>query len=153
MFGVKRLSVENDKYSCLPNDNSNIPEGVHIEISGKLVDLSGKVPQTTGRRLDSDITWDFGNLKREWNKDFDIEICWCINKDRSKVERGYIFWKKDIYNSETKEGTNRIHITKNPTNNVGIPIIPKYESHRITDNDFLNKANKEWKEITKDRTT
>lgn len=90
---VKRLSVEHDKYSCLPNDHSPIPEKVSIEIRRKLVDLSGKVPQTTGRRLDSYGTWDFGNLKREWNKDFDIEICWCISKDGLYVERVYILEK------------------------------------------------------------
>ncbi len=147
MFDVKRLSIENDKYSCLPNDHSPIPKGMCIEIAGKLVDLSCKIPQTTGRRFDSYRTWDFGNLQREWNKEFDIEICWCISKDGLNVERGYIFWKQDIYNSDTKEGVNRIHVIENPTNSQGNPIIPKYELRRITDNDFINKANKKWKEI------
>lgn len=150
LFGVKRLSTELDQYSRLPNDHSPIPVGVSIEIAEKLIDLSGKVPQTTGRRLDDYGTWDFGNLKREWNKDFDIEICWCISKDRLSVERGYIFMKKDIYNSETKEGVNRIHITKNPTDAYGHSIIPAYESCIITDNALLNRANEKWKEIIKE---
>lgn len=149
LFGVKRLSVEYDKYSCLPNDHSPIPEKVSIEIGEKMVDLSGKVPQTTGRRLDSYGTWDFGNLQREWNKDFDIEICWCISKDGLNVERGYIFWKKYIYDSEKKEGIDRIHITKNPTDAHNNPIIPKYEMSRITDETFIDKADEKWKEIIK----
>lgn len=150
LFGVKRLSTELDKYSRLPNDHSPIPEGVSIEIAGKLIDLSGKVPQTTGRCLDDYGTWDFGNLKREWNKDFDIEVCWCISKDRLSVERGYIFMKKDIYNSETKEGVNRIHITKNPTDAYGNSVIPAYEPRAISDNALLNRANEKWKDIIKE---
>lgn len=149
LFGVKRLSVENDKYSRLPNDHSPIPEGIHVEIAEKLVDLSCKVPQTTGRKLDLYGTWDFGNLKREWNKDFDIEICWCISKDGLNVERGYIFWKKYIYDSETKEGIDRIHITKNPTDAHNNPIIPKYEMSKITDETFIDNADEKWKEIIK----
>ena len=149
IFEVKRLSIENDKYSRLPNDHSPIPEGVHVEIAGKLVDLSCKIPQTTGRKLDSYGTWDFGNLQREWNKDFDIEICWCISKDGLNVERGYIFWKKYIYDSEKKEGIDRIHITKNPTDAHSNPIIPKYEMSRITDETFIDKADEKWKEIIK----
>jgi hypothetical protein len=147
LFGVKRLNIEYDKYSGLPNDHSPISEQISIEIGGKMVDLSGKVPQTTGRRLDSYGTWDFGNLKREWNKDFDIEVCWCISKDGLNVERLYIFWKKYIYDSEKKEGKDRIHITKNPTDAYGNPIIPKYEMSRITDEEFICKADEKWKEI------
>lgn len=65
------------------------------------------------------------------------------------MQKGYIFWKKYIYDSEKKEGIDRIHITKNPTNANGNPIIPKYEMSRITDEEFIDKANEKWKEIIK----
>lgn len=65
------------------------------------------------------------------------------------VERGYIFWKKYIYDSETKEGIDRIHITKNPTDAHNNPIIPKYEMSKITDETFIDNADEKWKEIIK----
>lgn len=148
VFGVKRLSEEYDKYSCLSNDHSHIPEGVHIEVGGKLCDLSGKIPQTTGRRLDSYGTWDFGVLEREWNKDFDIEILWCISEDGTSVDRGYITLKKDIYDPNTITGWKRFKIVKNPTNSQGNPIIIRwYEERRITDKELLKRANEKWDEI------
>lgn len=147
LFGVKRLSVEYDNYE-LSLDHTPIPKETLVEIGGELVDLSGQLPQTKGRHYDSNYGgWSFTNLEREWYKDFDIEVLWCVSDDDSCIERGYIIIKKEIYNQETKEGITSIGIYKNPTDSYGDPKISWYEKYRITDEKLIKKASNIWKEL------
>jgi len=144
LFGTKRLSDKYDKYSMLPLDHSPISEKVSIMVGDKLVDLSGKILQTTGKIYDSiNGYWLFGNLKREWNKEFDVEILWCISEDRLDIERGYIIPQKRIYDPDTHTKILGIAIVKNLT----FRGCGWYEQYRITDEKFIKKANKIWKEI------
>jgi len=136
LFGARRLSVEYDKYSQLHFDHFPIPNGVSIVIGGKLVDLSGKIPQTKGRQYSPEYRWwIFSDMIQEC----DVMICYCIREDGDYIERIYIFSKDKI-----------------PSGHVGIfKYDPKgnlykndrYKDSRVTDEKFLEKANKAWKEI------
>lgn len=148
LFGTKRLNVLYDK-GTLPLDHSCIPQGVVITIGGKLFDLSGMIPQTTLRRFNPKSGRCSFSLEREWNKEFDIEILWCVSEDGLTVDRGYIIPKKKIYDQETKVGLIGITIYKNPKDSWGNPITSVYEQYRITDDDILKKANEIWKDIIK----
>lgn len=146
IFGTKRLSVIYDNYGNLPLDHTPILKGISIEIRGKLVDLSGMVLQTAGRRYNSrNGAWNFASLEGEWYKEFDVMIFWCISEDGSCVDRGYMIAKKEIYNPETKEGIKGINIYKNPNPSRG----SYYERYRITDEEFLKRSDEKWKKIIK----
>ncbi len=138
LFGTKRLSILYDKYSRLPLDHTNIPNGMFVDIAGKLVDLSGKVPQTKCRLFDRSIGAYGGwccTTKDEIEKEFDILIFYCISKDGKIIERIYIFIKDVIINSG-------ISIVKNPSRGV-----PWYEQSRVTDEYILEKTNKIWRQF------
>lgn len=138
LFGVKQLSIEYDNYE-LPIDHDHIPKGTLVKIGGELVDLSGNIPQTKMRKYDPiEGRWLFTSLYREWYKDFDIEILWCIIKN--KIDRVYIVPKKKIYDLDTKKGISGITIYKE------VKVGPHlYEKYRITDEEFINRANESLK--------
>lgn len=151
IFGVKRLSIEYDKYVGLL-DHSPIPKGTYIIVGGELLDLSDKIPQTKGRTYNSKYEWwNFGNFeKSDWYKNYDIQILWCASNDGLRIERGYIILKKTIYDIETKKGLKGMAIYKSTRNRSGNPT--KYEKNRI-DKEFLKNIdiNKIWKEIIETR--
>lgn len=147
LYGVddlnKKLNCYNTRY-----DHSYTPEGVVMEIGGILVELSGKRLQTKGAHLSGEIGrkgWSFGYMEGEWGKDFDFEMLWCISKDGLNIDRGYMIPRKEIYNLDTKEGIKSITIYKNPSR------WSQYEQYRITDKEFINKADKIWKKIINDK--
>lgn len=134
--GAKRLSVKYDKYSQLPLDHGPITEHISVMVRDKLVELYGKVPQTKGSNYHKKYgSWEFGCLDTEWNKEFDIEILWCISEDGMSIERGYIIPKKVI-----RQKT--ISIVKNPSKGV-----QWYEEYRVIDEETLKKINIIWKKI------
>jgi len=139
LFEVKRLSIEHDKYSE-SLDHTPISQGISIMIGERLVDLSKKVPQTVctifKRYIGAKGGWIFTSLEREWGKEFDVEILWCISEDGLNVERGYIVPKIEI-----EEGKS-ITIVKDPSKGY-----QWYESYRITDKELLKKANEAWRKI------
>lgn len=141
MFGVEDLNKKNDKYNN-PFDHTPIPKGTSIMIEDKLVDLSGKIPQTKGGRYNCG-SYGFGNLESEWNKEFDIEILWCVSKDGLTVEREYIIPKKNIYDPDMKKGIKSITIYKNSE----IPASGWYTRYRINDEKELRRANIFWMQI------
>jgi len=136
LFGVKRLSIEYDKYSQLPLDHSPIPNGVYATIAGEIVELSGKTPLTRGRYYDQKRKrWDAASIERDWYKKFDILIFYCISKDGKVIERIYIFPIYEIINRKCISAYN------SPTNNAW------YEKYRVSGEEELKKANKFWNEI------
>lgn len=148
VFGIKNLNKEDDNYHS-PIDHSPIPEGILVMTRERLVDLSGKIPQTKGSRITIRRVgileyedW-HGNFVNEHNKKFDILIIYCINKDGNIIERIYIF----PYSEIIKKG--QITIVKNPIRGTS-HIIPWYEKYRVTEEYMLCKANKIWKDIRKE---
>lgn len=137
-LGVKRLSVEYDKYSMLPLDHSPIPNGVSVKIGDKLVDLSGKIPQTKGKWYDSCNRCWSQNVENECGKEFDYLIFYCVSKDGKIIERIYIFPWIEIVSSSS------IGIYKNPLASRG-PFW--YEEYIIKDENIIRKVNDIWKEI------
>jgi len=126
--GVKILGKENDCYNG-PLDHS--------------IDSEGKRPQTKGRWYDSrNRYWHFGSIEREWEKEFDYEICYCASRDGKIIERIYIIPKKEI-----KDKRKSISIYKNPSR-----CEPWYEQYRITDEETIKKVNDIWKKIIETRT-
>jgi hypothetical protein len=145
-LGAKRLSVEYDKYSRLPFDHSHIPNGVSIKIGDKLVDLSGKIPQTKGKFYDSVNRYWILSLTNERSKIFDYIILYCVSKDGKYIERIYIVPKIEIINS------NYVKIVKNPvhfcpTNRKRYSYIPWYEQYRIIDKETIKMVNEIWQKI------
>lgn len=143
LFETKRLSVFYDKYSRLPLDHFDIPNSISVMIQDKLVDLSGKVPQTTGRTYNPNGgQYSFGHLERDYGKDFDIYILYCISRDNKIIERIYIIPKGEFKN---RTG---VSIIKKPMNSRGTnSIVPWYEQYRITDKETMKKVNTIWKEV------
>lgn len=138
VFGAKRLGIENDKYN-LPYDHYPITKGVSITIGGKLVDLSGKIPQTKGASFTKDIGirggWHFGYRIVEYKKLYDIMILWCMSENGMSIEDGYIIPKKIIVLGKS------VTIVKNPIRSV------KYKQYKITDKELLKKVNDIWQNI------
>lgn len=94
--------------------------------------------QTQGRLYDSvKGTWNF-NSEREWHKEFDYEISYCVSSDGKCIERIYIFPWKEIIKRIT------ISIYKEPLKSRG-PFW--YEQYRIEDKEVLIKVNEIWKKI------
>lgn len=139
LFGVKRLSIEYDKYSMLPYDHDPISKHTSIKIGDKSEDLYGKILQTKGKRL-SYGAWNT-RVDREHDKKVVILIFYCINIYGKIIERIYIIPGEDILK------TTSIYITKNPTDSRGNPITQKYEKHRVTDKDLMRRANEIWRKI------
>lgn len=139
IFETKRLSVLYDKYG-LPLDHTHIPQGISLEIGGKLVDVSGKIPQTKLSYFSRDIGakggWNHGYGLREIDKKFDVMILWCMSKDGEYVEIGYIIPKIEIDKRQS------VAIVKDNSRSPGW-----YEKYSITDEELLKKANEIWKEI------
>jgi len=144
-LGVKRLSVEYDKYSMLPLDHSTIPDNTFVNISGILCDLSGKIPQTKGRLFDMIYGYWNQNVTSEHGKLYDYLIFYCVSNDGKHIERVYIIPKEDV----TKRTC--IGIVKIPKGRWGNVIIPWYKKYRITDEEAIKKVNDIWKEIIKRR--
>ena len=144
LFGVDDLNKKLDCYNT-QYDHSRIPRGISVEIGGKSVDLSGKRLQTKGAHFSREIGrkgYSFGYMEGEWSKDFDFEILWCVSEDGLNIERGYMIPKDRIYNLDIKEGIKSVTIYKNPSR------LSQYEQYRITDEEFIKKANEIWKKIT-----
>ncbi len=130
-LGVKRLSIEYDKYSGLPYDHSPAPKGVSLIIGEKLIDLSGNILQTKGSTLLSRYKFWPACLKNEQCKKFDILILYCFSEDGNIIERVYAFPKDKVINITS------ISIYKNHSKSY----IPWYEKYRIIDEDTLKKIN------------
>lgn len=145
LFKVKVLSIECDRYSGLPLDHSPIPEGTSVMVGDKLVDLSGKIPQTKGRCYNSDRKgWRSINTEREWYKESDVIILYCVSKDGNTIERIYILPKEEIL------GIKSIGIYK--YNSKGdLYENGWYEKYRVKDEKILEYANKIWKKILEKR--
>lgn len=142
IFGVKRLSVEYDKYSRLSVDHGPITKQISTMIGYKLIYLYGKVPQTKGRCYSPrDGRWD---TKSEKDKKFNILILYCLSEDGKTIERIYIIPKEKVVQ------TSGINICKNPTDSWGNHITSLYEEYKVTDEMFLEEVNKEWKEIIRE---
>jgi len=140
VFGIKRLSIENDHYNG-PLDHPPILNSIIINIGGKLVDLSEKIPQTKIAYYSRDVGtsggWYFKYRTTEYNKPYDIMILWCVSEDGLNIERGYIIPKLEI-----KKRTS-VAIVKNPSKGV-----QWYIPYRIEDKVLIDKkANNSWKEI------
>lgn len=124
--GVKNLNKENDNF-LNPIDHSPDSEGNTLQTKG---------------RLDNHYRWNFSYLEREWDKEFDYEICYCASEDGKTIERIYKFPKLEIM------GRKGIAIYKNAA-------LSRYpwircswvEKYRITDEDELKKVNDIWREI------
>jgi hypothetical protein len=130
---VKDLNEENDNY------NSPIDHTRDSELG---------ILQTIGRFYDPVIgLWDTSHLDRDWLKEFDHYIFYCMSKDGKYVERIYIFPKKEIYDPYTSQWRKSISVYKNPTDSHGNPITPWYEKYRVKDKNVLKKVNDIWKEI------
>lgn len=142
-LGCEDLNKKNDNYST-PIDCSSIREGISITIGGKLLNLSGKVPQIKGRSYNSIYRRWITHIHREHEKKYDIIILYCISEDGNTIDRIYIFPKEEITN------ITGITITEHPTDNVGRIKIGWYEEYRVTGEDDLKKANKIWKNIILD---
>ena len=137
LFEVKDLNKENDNYNT-PIDHSHISKRVSIDIGGKLIDLSGKIPQTKGRVYNPINEYWAATFKNEYNtKKFDILILYCMNKDGKAVERMYIFPKEEV---TIRSG---ITIYKNHSK----LYIPWYEKYMVKDEDILKNINDLWQKI------
>jgi len=124
LFEVNNLNKENDNY-IWPIDHSR------HSILGIL--------QTRCKWYDSiNRCWMTGGLDRDWCKNFDNMVYYCISKDGKIVERIYIFPKEEVVKRQT------IKIMKNPSKG-----ILWYEKYRVKDEDVIRKVNKIWKEINK----
>lgn len=133
-LGTEDLNKRLDNYKT-PIDHSSIPDGVFIEIGEKLVNLSGKIPQTKGSNfrtnLGIDGGWEITHLEKEYNKEFDIMIVYCVGK-HDTIERIYIFPKAVLINKRKS-----LSIVKNPTKG-----IQWYNQYMVTDVRELNNVNK-----------
>jgi len=96
--------------------------------------------QTAGRLYDSyNRCWSFGSLEREWYKEFDYEMCYCVSKDGKNIERIYITPNKEI-----KDKRKSIVIYKSHQYSRG----PSwYDDYLIRDEEILRKVNEIWKQI------
>jgi hypothetical protein len=146
LFGAEKLSDENYSYN-LPLDSGPITDNISIMIGDKLVYLFGKVLQTKGSNiLTMNIIkglsyyeyerWLLSGIEGEWIKKFDHLIFYCITKDRKMIERIYVFPKEEII------GKQGISIIKNNSRGIGW-----YEKYRVTDIEFLERANRIWQKI------
>lgn len=121
---VKILSNENDNY-CGPLDHSPDIKGLVYQTKSKWYDPKNDKWTTT---------W-----KNEHYKDFDILIFYCISKDGKIIDRIYLF-PKDIVME-----MNGISIYKNPSKGFW------YEKYRLRKENEINKINKNWEDIWKQR--
>lgn len=129
-FGWIDLNKERDNYMS-PIDFFDPKTGLFYQVRGRWYDPK-------------DRSWRFADLKGERIKNYEDMVCYCMSNDGKRVERIYIipFWEI--------EKRTCISIMKNPTNCVGIPIIPWYEKYRVIEEKELYKANEIWKEINKE---
>lgn len=79
--------------------------------------------------------WGFSNFQREFLKQNDNTICYCISKDGKTIERIYIFPKYETYRMT-------ITIVKNPTKKRYVK--QWYEKYRVTDKEIIMKGNEIW---------
>lgn len=111
--------------------------------------MSGKIPQTKFARLtvSRDVPGVYGiveyeiwsaYIKREWNKEFDYLILYCIGKDGKIIERIYIIPSSEIFERQ------QLKITKNPSKG-----IQWYEQYRINDEQILEFVNGIYRETKK----
>jgi hypothetical protein len=144
---AERLSIKYDKFAGLPLDHSPIPDGVKIQIRGRMVDLSGKIFQTKGRRLrltkDFRECWGISHLDNEWIKEFDYLIFYCASEDGKVIERIYIIPKQELYDPETGHKKNGITIYKYQLRNS--KTLYWYEKYRV----ICKDVNNIWQEIIK----
>lgn len=134
-LGTNDLNIENDNYTYgTPIDHSPISNDIYINICEKLTNLSGKIPQTRGRRYDSKQNrWPFGGFESDWDKDVDIHICYCMSEDGKIIDRIYILPKEETM-------VTGISINKNA-------LCGWYEKYRINDEETLKLVNEIWKKI------
>lgn len=147
-LGAERTSVRFDKYSQLPLDHGHITKHILVKIGGQLVDLYGKVPQTKGASLtvfeiytDTNIyTYDAWrqSFVNDHNKEFDILILYCTDKDGKSIERIYIIPKEELSESGTTICKNRKAAKMEEL---------KHEKNRIIDDEILKYVNEIWKNI------
>lgn len=122
--GVKNLNIEND----------NFTNGTPIDHSK---DSELGIVQTKGRTYNSKYKkWTLSSLDREWFKDFDHLIVYCISENGKNIERIYIFPSWEIIERKS------------------INIYNSYQSrcswvefYRIKEENILMKVNKIWNKI------
>lgn len=138
-LGAKRLSVEYNKYSRMVLDHLPILDRVIINIGNKLVDLSGKIPQTKGRFYNNvELCWN-SYWKNEQGKIFDVLIFYCMNKNGNDIERIYIFPVEEI---EKRPGARIVKFFQKNSKT-----LYWYEQYRIIDKEIIEKVNGIYKQI------
>lgn len=137
-LGCEDLNKKKDNCN-VPIDCSPIPKGVMIMVGGKLLDLSNKIPQIKGRKLSGKEhkAWWFGKLEREWFKEFDYMILYCVNEERDTIERIYFIPKSEITNTGLAIYENAIY--------------GWYKNYRVTDEETVKKVDKIYKDIRSKR--
>lgn len=123
---VEDLNKKNDNYKS-PIDHTPDSELGIIQTGGRLYNSRNGM-------------WTFGGLEREWDKKFDVIICYCTSKDGKIIERIYIIPKEEIKDKRTTIG-----IYKNPSRYVW------YEQYRIIDEETIKKVNEIWKDILREK--
>lgn len=127
--------------SIIPVENLNKKLDNHKSPIDHTSDSELGIIQTGGRLYNSrNGMWGFGGLEREWEKKFDVIICYCASKDGKIIERIYIIPKKEI-----KDRRMSIAIYKNPSRYVW------YEQYRIIDEGTIKKINEIWKDILREK--
>lgn len=84
--------------------------------------------------------WKFGSLEREWHKEFEDMVLYCISNDGKRIERIYIIPHWEI--------NERKGITIYKYNSIGIMYENGwYEQYRITNKEEIEKSNNIWESI------
>jgi len=95
---------------------------------------NGKIPQTKissfRKSCGKEGGWGIRGLNRDWNKNIDIHVFYCVSKD--EIERIYIFPKEVTLNIVS------ITIVKNSQ---------LYDEYMVTDKKDIEKVNKIWMKI------
>lgn len=122
---VEDLNKKNDNYRS-PIDHTPDSELGIIQTKGASYSSKYKI-------------WSLSEFDRDYNKNYDTHICYCINEDGKIIERIYIFPKHVIK-------TNTIHIYKYDSKG-HLYKNGWYEKYRIIDEEIINKVNDIWKVI------
>lgn len=89
--------------------------------------------------------WSFTRLERDWYKEFDYMICYCVGRDGKLIERIYIFpWEEII----KRKG---IHIKRDISNKNGKCPGGEgwYEVYRVKNDEDIKRIDDIWKELMK----
>lgn len=120
--GIENLNINSDNYRS-PIDHSPDSEFGTIQTKGRLYNSFERF-------------WPFSGFDKDWEKNFDVMICYCARKDGKTIERIYIFPKKEILE---RRGTT---IMKEHSRG-----IQWYEQYRVKDENVSKLVNELWKKI------